>query len=177
MEKFWSWQPWIECKLRYLTRFCTMHILSLLNSATSPYMSTKSWSFICCVKWSRAMNTPVLPTPALQGEWNHRDCFQQRFSCVEGDDDGEVWYRHILRSFFSLAGDRFFYLETLCMLIFTKTVYKHRKMLCLITILLLSEINTQGKCWAVIFKWFRSLWEVSFNQEFKIANPVLIEIF
>lgn len=48
-----------------LTRFCTMHILSLLSSATIPYMSTKSWSFICCVKWSRAMKTPVLPTPAL----------------------------------------------------------------------------------------------------------------
>lgn len=80
--------------------------------------------------------------------------------------------------FFSLAGDRFFfYLEALCILIFTKTVYKLRKMLCLITILLLSELNTQGKCWAVIFKRLRSLWEVSCNQKIRIANPVLITIF
>ena len=74
-----------------LTRFCTMHILSLLSSATSPYISTKSWSFICCVKWSRAINTPVLPTPALRKEWNYMKIIQQKVVRVEGDEENELW--------------------------------------------------------------------------------------
>ncbi len=51
--------------LNRFTRFCTMHILSLRSSATRPNISTKSWSLMCWTRWSRAINTPVLPTPAL----------------------------------------------------------------------------------------------------------------
>lgn len=67
-----------------------MHILSLLSSATSPYMSTKSWSFMCCVKWSRAMKTPVLPTPALKGGQDCGGICQQRLSHVGSVDNSDV---------------------------------------------------------------------------------------
>lgn len=40
-------------------------------SDTIPRMSTNSCSLMCCIKRSRAMNVPVLPTPALRTHTRH----------------------------------------------------------------------------------------------------------
>ncbi len=66
--------------LNRFTRFCTMHILSLRSSATRPNISTKSWSLMCWTRWSRAINTPVLPTPALHVHTLHT-CVSNSHMC------------------------------------------------------------------------------------------------
>lgn len=58
-----------------LTSVWTMERRCDLISETIPKMSAYSCSLMCCMRRSRAMNVPVLPTPALIEEETETDCY------------------------------------------------------------------------------------------------------